>query len=182
MNEEGNPFKKLGETENPETNFTPKRPPTTLSVEELDRIKALGSEGKGVNEVARILARSPATVSRCFKKLKLSGMAAIAKAGSLVQEKLDAAQQLKKINERINQILDEHSQKDAEKGVWDPEIVLKAAAEIRGQLKLQLEIFQALYNVEEVAKWQAEILDILGEVAPDARDRFYQRLQQRRAV
>ena len=106
----------------------------------------------------------------------------MAKSGKLVQEKLDAAQQLKKINERINQILDDNSCQDPEKGLGDPDLVLKAAAEIRGQLKLQLEIFQALYNVEEVAKWQAEILDILGEVAPDARERFYERLQQRRAV
>lgn len=182
MNDEANPFENLGDKETPETNSPPKRGVPALSADELARIKALASEGKGVNEVARILGRSPATVSRCFRKLRLSGAVALNKAGALVQEKIDAAQQLKKINERINQIIDEYSQKDAEKGKWDPELVIKAAAEIRGQLKLQLEIFQALYNVEEVAKWQAEILDILGEVAPDARDRFYQRLQQRRAV
>ncbi len=110
-------------------------------MEELGRIKALASEGKGVNEIARILGRSPATVSRCFKKLKLTGVAAMAKAGKLVQEKLDAAQQLRKINERINQILDDNSCRDPEKGLGDPDLVLKAAAEIRGQLKLQLEIF-----------------------------------------
>ena len=182
MNEEDNPFENLGDKENPETNSPPKRGGPALSAEELARIKALASEGKGVNEVARILARSPATVSRCFRKLKLSGAVVLAKAGHLVQEKIDAAQQLKKINERINQILDDNSCRDPEKGAGDPELVLRAAAEIRGQLKLQLEIFQALYNVEEVAKWQAEILDILGEVAPDARERFYQRLQQRHAV
>ncbi len=182
MTNEPNPFENLGDKQTPETNSPQKRGGPTLSEEELTRIKALASEGKGVNAVAKILGRSPATVSRCFKRLKLTGVAAMAKAGTLVQEKLDAAQQLKKINERINTILDEYSKKDAENSSWDPELVLKSSAEIRGQLKLQLEIFQALYNVEEVAKWQAELLDILGGVAPDARERFYERLQQRRAV
>ena len=88
---------------------------------------------------------------------------------------LDAAEQLKKINKKANQILDSTDPSS-------PEIVLKAMAEIRGQLKLQLEIFQALYNVEEVAKWQNEVMDIIGEVAPDARDRFYQRMHERRPL
>ena len=147
MNDEANPFENLGDANPPETNFSPKRGNQALSEEELTRIKALASEGKGVNEISRITGRSPATVSRCFRKLRISGHVALHQAGALVQEKIDAAQQLKKINEKINLIIDEYSQKDAENPTWDPELMIKAAAEIRGQLKLQLEIFQALYNV-----------------------------------
>jgi DNA-binding LacI/PurR family transcriptional regulator len=126
-----------------------------------------------LNEIAREVKRSPATVSRVLKGLKISKAITIAKAGKILNEKLDAAQQLKKINKKANEILDRTDPAS-------PEVVLKAMAEIRGQLKLQLEIFQALYNVEEVAKWQNEVMDILGEVAPDVRDRFYQRLHERR--
>jgi hypothetical protein len=61
-------------------------------------------------------------------------------------------------------------------------LVLKACEAIRRDLELQLKICEALYNVEEVAKWQNEVMDILGEVAPDARDRFYQRMQERRPL
>jgi IS30 family transposase len=155
---------------NPETNFNPRQP---TSEEEKERIKALALKGLGVNEIAREVKRSPATVSRVLKGLKISKAITIAKAGKILDEKLDAAQQLKKINKKANEILDRTDPAS-------PEVVLKAMAEIRGQLKLQLEIFQALYNVEEVAKWQNEMMDILGEVAPDVRERFYQRLHERR--
>jgi IS30 family transposase len=174
-----NPFDNLGDLDGkvkkkskPETNFTP---PGNLTEEEKERIKVLASEGKGVNEIARTLKRSAATVSRAFKKLHISKAVALFKAGKLVDQKLNAAQQLRKINDKANAILDDTDPKD-------PDTVLKAMAEIRNQLKLQLDIFQTLYNLEEVAKWQNEILDILGEVAPDARDRFYERLQQRRVL
>ena len=41
----------------------------------------------------------------------------------------------------------------------DPrELALKAMAEIRGQLKLQLEIFQALYDMKAVQEFQQEVL------------------------
>ena len=174
MTEPANPFENLGQEEKkpPGTNSTP---PGKLTDEELERIKVLASEGKGVNEIARTLKRGAATISRAFQKLHISKAVALFKAGKMVDQKLNACQQLRKINDKANLILDETDPKD-------PDTVLKAMAEIRCQLKLQLDIFQALYNLEEVAKWQNEILDILGEVAPDARDRFYERLQQRRVL
>jgi IS30 family transposase len=184
MSETGNPLDNLGsrpEKNKPETNFTPQSAAAPLSEEEKKRIKSLASEGKGVNEIARILGRSPATVSRTFKKLNISQAVALIRAGKFVEEKLNAGAQLKKINEKINLILDDATRREQEQGTPDPELAIKAAAEIRNQLKLQLEIFQTLYNVEEVARWQNEILDILGEVAPDARERFYERLQHRRS-
>ena len=57
-------------------------------------------------------------------------------------------------------------------------IVLKACEAVRRDLELQLKICEALYNVEEVAKWQNELLDILGEIDPEARERFYGRLRR----
>jgi len=127
---------------NPETNFNPRQP---TSEEEKERIKSLALKGLGVNEIAREVKRSPATVSRLLRRMKISKAITIAKAGKLLDEKLDAAEQLKKINKKANQILDSTDPAS-------PEIVLKAMAEIRGQLKLQLEIFQALYNVNEHQK------------------------------
>lgn len=159
MGEPENPFDDLGENpgkkKSPETNFTS---PAKLTPEEGERIKALASEGKGVNKIARTLKRSPATVSRAFKKLHISKAVALFKAGRMVDEKVNAAQQLKKINQKANKILYETDPQD-------PDIVLKAMAEIRCQLKLQLEIFQALYNLEEAAKWQELLMTILGKVA-----------------
>ena len=46
----------------------------------------------------------------------------------------------------------------------DPrELALKAMQEIRGQLKLQLEIFQALFDMQAVQQFQAEVLEVIGK-------------------
>ena len=62
------------------------------------------------------------------------------------------------------------------------EVALKAMAEIRGQLRLQLEIFQTLYDVSAVAEFQKEVLTAIGEVAPSVRDQIIYRLQKARAI
>jgi hypothetical protein len=65
----------------------------------------------------------------------------------------------------------------------DPrELVLKTMAEIRGQLSLQLDIFKTLYDVEAIAEFQREVLEAIGEVSRDVRNKIVQRLKQRRAL
>ncbi|MEW6186718.1 MAG: hypothetical protein AB1585_13365 [Thermodesulfobacteriota bacterium] len=65
----------------------------------------------------------------------------------------------------------------------DPrELALKAMAEIRGQLKLQLEIFQALYDMKAVEEFQKEVLHGIGEADPETRNRIIHALQSRRAI
>jgi len=65
----------------------------------------------------------------------------------------------------------------------DPrELALKAMAEIRGQLKLQLEIFQCLYDMKAVQEFQNEVLTAIGDAAPDVRDRIIHNLNQKRAI
>ena len=54
--------------------------------------------------------------------------------------------------------------------------------EIRGQLKLQLEIFQALYATQAVQQFQAEVLEIIGNVSPEARDEIIRRLTEKNAL
>jgi len=65
----------------------------------------------------------------------------------------------------------------------DPrEIALKAMAEIRNQLKLQLEIYQTLYDVKAAEEFQQEVLTAIGEAAPDVRARIIINLQEKRAI
>ena len=42
------------------------------------------------------------------------------------------------------------------------EIALQACGEIRNQIKLQFEIFQALYSLQEVEVFQKTVLEVLG--------------------
>jgi hypothetical protein len=65
----------------------------------------------------------------------------------------------------------------------DPrEIALRACGEIRNQIKLQFEVFQALYSLREVEEFQQTVVEILGEVSPEMRDEFVRRLNAKRSI
>ncbi len=65
----------------------------------------------------------------------------------------------------------------------DPrELALKAVAEIRGQLNLQLEIFKTLYDMAAVAEFQKEVLDSIAGVSQETRDKIVHRLQGKRII
>jgi predicted transcriptional regulator len=136
---------------------------------------------------------------------------ALENAHRVVDKNLNAVEQLQKINGYANDLLDLlmrwnngddealqvlESQVETKKvrvgdqeefvrefKFKDPrELALKAMAEIRGQLKLQLEIFQTLYDLKAVEEFQNEVLTAIGEESPDVRERIIQRLRERRAV
>jgi len=65
----------------------------------------------------------------------------------------------------------------------DPhEIALSAMAEIRGQMKLQLEIYQALFDVQAAQEFQQAVLEVIGEVSEDARSAIIRKLNAKRAI
>ena len=96
-----------------------------------------------------------------------------------VDNSLDAVSQQKRINERSNEIIDELTT-SSERA--DKQLILKASSEIRGQLGLQLEILRSLHDFEAVAQFQSEVLQAIGEVTPDVRNRIIQRLKERRTI
>jgi len=133
----------------------------------------------------------------------------IRSAGQVVAKELDTIGQLQKINRDANELLDllmrwnrgdEGALQILESQVRkikvrgqeeeitdykfkDPrELALSAMKEIRGQLKLQLEVFQALYDMQAVQQFQSEVLEIIGNVSPDARDEIIRRLTQANAI
>jgi hypothetical protein len=65
----------------------------------------------------------------------------------------------------------------------DPrELALKAMAEIRNQLRLQLEIFRSLYNMEEVQRFQEMVVSAIGEVSPETRNKIINNLKRRHVM
>ena len=69
-----------------------------------------------------------------------------------VDESLNAVDQLHKINERANALL------DLAGADGDRVTALNCMREIRNQLRLQLEIFQCLYDMKAVLEFQNEVL------------------------
>lgn len=162
---------------------------------------------------ARRLNVSRQAVSKRLQELrgKTTRVICAKKVEQAVDSRLDAVDQLQKINQNAHELLELcmawgrgddvalqilESQRTTrtvrigneeidvtEFKFKDPrELALKAMAEIRGQLKLQLDIFQALYDLKAAQEFQEEVLQAIAEVSPDVRSQIIDRLNQRRAV
>jgi biotin operon repressor len=133
------------------------------------------------------------------------------KIEAVVDQGLDTWGQLSKVNKHANWLLDhvmrwirgdEAAIQVLEKNVRqvnvgtreDPEwateykftdphqIALRAMAEIRAQIDLQLKIFEMLYSAREVDAFQTEVLEILAEVDKGVRDEIIKRLNAKRVT
>ena len=139
------------------------------------KLNRLLRSGKSVKQCAEHFGVSPSAVSQRKKELNISVVKNIVleSAHRVVDKNLNAVDQLNKINQQANTLLDELEHK--------PELKLKIMAEIRGQLKLQLEIFQSLYDMRMVQEFQAEVLSTIAEASTEVRDDIIRRLQEKRA-
>lgn len=174
-------------------------------------LKEMLRAGKSQKEVAEAFGVSEAAVSKAKKELDIRVIqnVALENAHKVLDKHLDTISQLQKINENANELLDllmrwnrgdqealqilesqvrKVKVKGSEEEVTeyrfkDPrELALKAMGEIRGQLALQLDMFQALYDMAAVAEFQKEVLDAIGEASPEIRDRVVENLQKRRII
>jgi predicted transcriptional regulator len=162
------------------------------------QLKQLVKNGNSVSKIAQILKVSKGAVSKRLKQLNISitKNVTLAHAGDIVKKEINAVSQLQKINAHANKLLDilmacmdgdkakrEDALKKLGDGVKDPkELALKAMQEIRGQLKLQLEIFQTLYDMQAVAEFQREVLEAIGDADLETRDRIIRNLKERSAI
>lgn len=179
----------------------------------IDKLKLsqLLRSGKSGAECAKHFSVTPGAISQARKELNIAVVKSVAleTAHHVVDQNLNAVDQLQKINGYANELLDllmrwNRGDKDAlqvlesqvkkvrvkgkeeevtEYKFKDPrELALKAMGEIRGQLSLQLEIFKTLYDLEAVADFQREVLTAIGEVDKDVRERIVKRLKEGKAL
>jgi predicted transcriptional regulator len=176
-----------------------------------NKLLELVDEGLTLSKIGAYFGVTKAAVSKRLKMLRgRTTRAVISKrVDEVVDRKLDAMDQLQKINNYANELLDlliawnrgddvaiqilekQIKKIRTEDGEFeidqvkfkDPrELAVKVMAEIRGQLKLQLEIFQALYDLKAAEEFQATVLEILAEVDPNLRNEVIRRLNERRSV
>ena len=176
-----------------------------------DKLLQLIRNGDTVSEAARKLGVNKATVSVRLKDLNvaINRNVALRAAHKIVDREINALDQLQKINRDANELLDllmrwnrgedaalqvlesqvrkikvrGQEEEITEYKFKDPrELALKAMQEIRGQLKLQLEIFQALFDMQAVKQFQAEVLEVIASVSTQARDEIIRRLTERNAL
>ena len=168
-------------------------------------------KGKSQKELAQFFGVTEGAISRAKKELKINVVKAVAleRAHEVADKNLNTIAQLQKINSYANELLDllmrwnrgdnealqilesqvkkvkvrGSEEEVTEYRFKDPrELALKAMAEIRGQLNLQLDIFKTLYDVQAVAEFQKEVLTAIGEVSADVRNRIIQRLKESRTL
>ncbi|MGO9021724.1 MAG: hypothetical protein ACLQVJ_25590 [Syntrophobacteraceae bacterium] len=163
-------------------------------------LKQLVRKGLSLRAMARHLRVSKSTVCARLKALNIavSRDVTIRSARKIVDREINALDQLQKINRDANEMLDlcmrwNRGEDDAKAGgqegeaseyrFRDPrELALKVMAEIRGQLRLQVEIFQALFDMRAVKEFQAEVLEIIENVSPEARNEIVRRLAEKNAL
>ena len=139
---------------------------------------------------------------------QINKVTTLEKAADVVHEHLDIMAQLRKVNEDANRMLDllirwqegdpealrilESQVKTVTFGkngetidiqevkMKDPrELALKCMAEIRNQLKLQMDMYDAYLEFNDRKRFQAEVLRILDEFEPGAKQRAINRLKDR---
>lgn len=132
--------------------------------------------GKPQKEIAQFFGVSESAISKAKKELKINVVKSVAleNAHKIVDKNLNTIDQLQKINNEANNLLDELEA--------SPELKLKIMSEIRGQLRLQLEIFQTLYDMKAVQEFQEEVLTTIGEASPDARNAIIRKLAEKNAL
>jgi predicted transcriptional regulator len=175
------------------------------------KLLRLVDAGYSQAEAGRALGVTRQAVNKRLKELRgqTTKVVVAKKVERLVDRKIDAMEQLQKVNDYANELLDlcmrwqrgddealqilEGQMKKVRIGKTekfveefkfkDPrELALKAMQEIRGQLKLQLEIFQALFSLQAAEEFEATVLEVISEVAPDVRGEIIRRINQKRSV
>ena len=64
----------------------------------------------------------------------------------------------------------------------DKNTAIKACAEIRYQLSVQLEIYQTLHDIKVVAQYHEELIELLRQTSPKLRDDFLARVKERHGL
>lgn len=183
--------------------------------EKINNTKLIRLIDKGYSqaETAKLFGVSRQAVNQRLKELRgrQTRVVVAKKVEHMVDRKIDSMEQLQKINDYANELLDllmrwnrgdeqalqilesqvatkkvrigDDEEFVKEYKMKDPrELALKAMAEIRGQLKLQLEIFQALFDLNAAQEFQNEVLEAIGEASPETRNAIISKLNQRRAI
>lgn len=149
----------------------------------IDRVKLnqMLSSGKSQKKAAQFFDVTEGAISKAKKELSIAVVknVSLENAHRVVDKNLNAVDQLQKINDQANKIINDLSESSDRA---DRELILKACREVQNQLRLQLEIFQTLYDMKAVQSFQNEVLTAIGEVEPDVRNRIIQRLNEKHAI
>jgi transcriptional regulator len=161
-----------------------------------DQLVKLAAEGLTLREIAKKDGTTKANVGQKLRRIRQGAVRHIARdekrGKAIVQHNIDAGInrlvaiaeiELERDNEDpdpkiaynlLQQIISEfHKNQD---------IVFRASAEIREQIRLQLDIFKVWYSHQAIQEFQRIVLDALGSVDSELRDRVIKKLHNKQLV
>lgn len=148
----------------------------------------LRGQGKSLDEIASILSAklppgetlSRMAVARFFdstpKAVRQVVRATRRRCAEVVSAQMRWIDRFQKIHQRTWDILAKLE------GENRPHLVHRYIAEVRKQLTLEADIIRMLADAQEIKLFQETVLEVVGEVAPDAREEILRRLERRRAL
>jgi len=152
-----------------------------------EELRVYLSEGLTVTEIAKRSGLTKGAISKRLGRLKEKVVVpTVVRTGVPLkspQGRLDAFSQLDHINRLCNEELDIlqeslHACDESQRPALQRQ-QLAHVAEVRAQIKLLADIAQAVTHFEEVKRFQQIVLEELGNVVPEARDRVIARLEKR---
>ena len=143
---------------------------------DMDLNKALG-EGLTNKQMSKKFGVSPASISTRVAALKRRNTGALIAESTrnMVTDRLKTFDQLEKINTVANQIMDRSIAEE-------PELALRAAGEIRAQLKLQADLLVNIFSMKKVQLFQDTVMECLHEVSPEMRQDFIRILNEKKEM
>lgn len=146
----------------------------------IDKVKLsqMLRSGKSAKECARFFNVSEGRISQVRKELNIAVVRSVAleTGHKVVESNLNAVEQLRRINETANELLDRAV------SAQDHATAIKCMSEIRQQLSLQLEILSTLNDIRAVQEFQATVLEAIGEASFEVRNAVIDKLHARNAL
>ena len=125
-------------------------------------------------QIARLCRVSPAAVSQRVKALEKKAAAkAPIHAVLAVASMWDTRTAAEENYQRCINLL-EDCENAAER--------TRALAEIRQHLQFGMQVIETLYTVQETKDFMTEVLEVIGQIDPDARDTILRKLSEKRAL
>jgi hypothetical protein len=152
-----------------------------------DELISLIASGMTQSEAARHFGVSNAAISLRAKQLRLSTSRVIAleRAAAVVDQKLSAADRLAEIQRVMRDQLawaeDQARQPGADRSAL-VDVIIRVAAEMRNQLRLEHDISRTLIDLKVVREFQRTVFEAIAEESPDTARRIVDRLKRQQAL
>ena len=139
-------------------------------------LRLIDRENMNQTEAAKKLGVTKQAVNKRLQELKgKTTKAIVAKdVKQIVSHKMNSLEQLKGVNKKTLELLDEAED--------NPQLALKCIAEIRNQVRLSMDIHATLYSLKAAEEFQKIVLEVIKGVDADVCKEIIRRLNSERSV